>query len=52
MSSLAETLLVAGRPRSRRLLAAGRWLRSNLFSSWWNTLLTGLVLYAVVAFVA
>ena len=52
MSSLAETPLIAGPPRSRRLVAAGLWLRSNLFSSWWNTLLTALVLYAVVAFVA
>ena len=52
MNSLAETPLVVGPPQSRRLVAAGRWLRSNLFSSWWNTLLTGLALYGVVAFVA
>ncbi|WP_293795483.1 amino acid ABC transporter permease [uncultured Bosea sp.] len=52
MSSLAEAVPVAGLPQSRRLVAAGRWLRSNLFSSWWNALLTGLVLYGIVTFVA
>jgi general L-amino acid transport system permease protein len=45
MATTSETSGAMQRPRER--IDAGRWLKENLFSSWWNTLLTVLALLLV-----
>jgi general L-amino acid transport system permease protein len=45
MATTSETSGAMQRPRER--IDAGRWLKENLFSSWWNTLLTVLALLLI-----
>lgn len=40
------------RPREALPAAALKWLRANLFSTWWNALLTVLILWLLVSIVA
>jgi general L-amino acid transport system permease protein len=47
-----EAVAEAEAPRRAFPAAAALWLRKNLFSTWWNALLTALILWALVSLAA
>lgn len=52
MTAIGAPSLRSGAPRARWYRAAFTWLRENLFSGWWNTLLTVATLILLYLFVA